>query len=374
MGVLKFFKWLLQRHPILNREIIETDPPKIDNLYLDTNCIIHNCSRKHRKGTDKKDVEDKVINHVLRCIDELIRVVRPKNLIFIAIDGVAPMAKLRGQRERRALAASKTHKKREESEESNPEAKSEFNRNAITPGTEFMEKLLKELHLAVSSRVNSNSSWKKCKVIISGPRVPGEGEHKIIGYMREQLSQAPSLRHCIYGSDADLIILGLCTHLPCVSVLREDVQRVNGRIKRKFIFVDLKVYRELIDMEFEEVKEKITFPYSLQNIIDDWMVLTFLVGNDFIPKLSYFSVSVLPLVYRKYKSILPELNGYITCNGELHLNRYEKLLSVLADIPKSQKTSKGKYQQDLNVGKSMQYTKKPLAGLVDSHIESDEQK
>jgi hypothetical protein len=50
MGVPKFYRWLSERYPMLNHTCSAGNVPIIDNLYLDMNGVIHNCS--HGAGTD----------------------------------------------------------------------------------------------------------------------------------------------------------------------------------------------------------------------------------------------------------------------------------------------------------------------------------
>lgn len=78
----------------------------------------------------------------------------------------------------------------------------QFDSNCITPGTEFMAALSDHLRYFVRMKIRDDASWQRVRVIFSGHEVPGEGEHKIMAYIRAMKMQPdynPNLRHCIYG-------------------------------------------------------------------------------------------------------------------------------------------------------------------------------
>ena len=54
----------------------------------------------------------------------------------------------------------------------------------------------------------------------SNEKVPGEGEHKIVHYLREHKKIGESC--CIHGMDADLIMLGLASPCDDIYILRDD--------------------------------------------------------------------------------------------------------------------------------------------------------
>merc|ERR1711998_220060 len=103
-----------------------------------------------------------------------------------------------------------------------------FDSNCITPGTEFMYRLSSAFRDWIQMKVNNDPEWQLgCDVIFSGSGVPGEGEHKIMNFIRKMKHDTSyedsNLRHCLYGLDADLIMLGLVSHERQFTLLREKL-------------------------------------------------------------------------------------------------------------------------------------------------------
>ena len=91
-------------------------------------------------------------------------------------------------------------------------AKKTWDSNAITPGTPFMHLLAACLRYWAAYKVNTDPAWRNLKVIISDAAVPGEGEHKIMEFIRSQRSSPehdPNTRHVMYGLVSTKAILAI---------------------------------------------------------------------------------------------------------------------------------------------------------------------
>lgn len=284
MGVPSYFFWLVKKfeeqilREVEGRTLSEKDRP--DNLFLDWNCGIHPAIKKPGLNT----MESKILA-VLDYLDQIYELVQPKKLFYIAIDGVAPRAKMQQQRKRRfksvqdaiytkklmekhgllkdltaskvaeSLSVPETYTKAssiissvissltendeatnvgnkigdgdvEEMDDDKPELElseeeKEWDYNMISPGTVFMDLLSRRIKAHLKEKFVQGTS--KCKVILSDSSIPGEGEHKIMKYIREETG---SERNLVYGLDSDLIFLSLINYQPCrsMSLLREKVE------------------------------------------------------------------------------------------------------------------------------------------------------
>ncbi|KAF8974660.1 XRN 5'-3' exonuclease N-terminus-domain-containing protein [Flammula alnicola] len=358
----------------INMAMPNPNGTEFDNLYLDMNGIVHPCT--HPEGKPAPETEEEMMLEIFKYTERVVNMIRPRKLLFMAIDGVAPRAKMNQQRSRRFRSAQEAKDKEAARKESvllweamgkevseEEKTKVSWDSNAITPGTPFMDLLATSLRYWVVQKMNTDPGWKNIQVLISDAGVPGEGEHKIMDFIRRQRSNPghdPNTKHVIYGLDADLIMLALATHEPHFRVLREDVfandtspsacrmcgqeghyaaqctgtkaeiQKKPPADKKPFIFLDVAILREYLEVELDVPNS--AFPFSLEQAIDDWVLLIFFVGNDFLPHLPSLEIreGAIDTLLKIWKQELPRMGGYMTNHGELELSRAQIILEGLA--------------------------------------------
>jgi len=208
--------------------------------------------------------------------------VKPRKMCFFTVNGVAPDAKLR-----RKIVTSRRNQNTLPAIAEELSVEREFNpRIDIKSGTKFTEKLQKRFIEFIEEQKTVNPMWKKISFFFSGHDVQGEGEHKIMDFVRDQRSQPdynPRTRHCFLSEDADAIVLALASHEPFFSILREVTIHLFCLLKslnnlkcfyyikheENFRLVYISGLRDYMKFEFSELVNKLPFEYDLDRIIDD---------------------------------------------------------------------------------------------------------
>ncbi|KAA0160679.1 hypothetical protein FNF28_05378 [Cafeteria roenbergensis] len=351
MGVPKFYRWISERYPLINQAIDDaTLLPHFDNLYLDMNGVIHGAT--HGDGLSKSLTDSEVMHKMFSYIDNMVKITRPRKLIYFAVDGVAPRAKMNQQRSRRFRAAKDAAEARAEAREMGEVFDDEdlFDSNQITPGTPFMARVSKQLQYYIRRRLRDDPAWRDLRIIFSGHEVPGEGEHKIVEWIRAAKSQPgwdPNTRHIMAGLDADLIMLSLAVHEPHFSLLREQIDFMGFRNSKhdtkaktraarhvKWQLLHIGVLREYLEMDMRPAPaalEAMPFAWDGERCVDDFVLLTALCGNDFIPHLPSLDIGegALDELIRLYRETLPTVGGWLSERGIINFARLDPLLLAM---------------------------------------------
>ncbi len=297
MGIKHYFYWFKNRfadhiYKLKKGETIKTlfdgcimdDTVSIDNLMIDMNGLFHHSTQKiyeygefkrpakilKRRNPKKKKLSLKkqlqVFEDICKNIEKILQVVEPRKRLVLCVDGPAPNSKQNQQRQRRFKSALE----RKDNDMS-------FDSNSITPGTKFMDFLTKYIDWYIRKKMSEkNSLWSKLEVVFSNEKSPGEGEHKIINFIRQNNNKDES--YCIHGMDADLIMLALGTHHPNFYILREEPMDPSFN----FYLINIgEVYQQL--GEIMRWNDSDRYKYSVECAINDFIFMCFTVGNDFLP-------------------------------------------------------------------------------------------
>lgn len=244
-------------------------------------------------------VEKEMIKEVIKYLQYVVSYVNPSESVFIAIDGVAPRAKMNQQRSRRFKSAKDKKIINDIKKKHRESIDFDWDTNAITPGTSFMNKLCH----SISDEIQTNEFYSNLKITFSDANVPMEGEHKIL----EDIRRNPSNTCCIYGLDADLIFLSLLSNKN-IYLLREKDQFADVRGQKPFVYMDIITLKEKLISELD------CHMNIQKDMIKDFIVLCFFLGNDFIPKLPCLFIhnEGIEIIIETYKTITREHSMCLT--------------------------------------------------------------
>ena len=344
MGIPSYFSNIVKRHKSIIKRLAGL--PQIHNLYMDTNGLIYDAVRVvgSNRGMSNDEYETLIIDTVCNKIDEYLALFRPSDKLMIAFDGVAPVAKLNQQRERRykswftsVVEDTITRKNAlldpftRVSTAGEASTHKSWNTSSITPGTAFMTKLNTRMH--DYCKVKAREIGNRVAYIYFGSDVAGEGEHKIFEYIRENAEYHRDTTTLIYGLDADLIMLCLNhLHISQNIYLYRDtpefIQSLDSTLSSsEQYYIDIPEFACSLEAVMREetthhdgvgvaADANMKTPYisdtttttkpaaannktgmavskitpAVISAIDDYIVMAFMLGNDFMPHFPSFNL------------------------------------------------------------------------------------
>jgi len=291
MGIPYYYTYLIKK---FNKKIlISFNNNNLNYAFIDSNSVVYDICR------DETD-ENQIIINVCNKLNSYLELFNCDELTYIAFDGLPPFAKIQQQRSRRYKSyITKLLLK----------SNVAWDTCAITTGTQFMSKLTESLF---------NYNFTK-NVKISSSNEPGEGEHKIFEYIRDNSNKLKNENILIYGLDADLIMLSL-----------HHVKYVNNI----YLYRETPEFIKNLKVDVSEDENYLINIKELKNIIeetcaiDDYIILCFLLGNDFLPH--FPSLNIRKDGIQKVLSIYGKLGVRLTDeNNNISWNNLRKIVIEL---------------------------------------------
>ena len=329
MGIPSYFSFIVKNHP---RIIKRFDTSPVSRLYLDCNSIlydaVHTIDFSGWSETNSFPKTTIIIQWSIRKIEEYISNIRPSTLVFIAFDGVAPVAKMSQQRDRRYKSWYQSKMFRDIMGKHSDDP---WNTSSITPGTAFMDEL--------NERMRAHFINECVETIYSGSDEAGEGEHKIFQHIRETSSQ----KHhedatVVYGLDADLIMLSI-THLPVcdnIQLFRETphfIQNIDPNLQPNQTYVlDIPELAKTITLDMNNGKTLTTTQYH--NRIYDYILICFMLGNDFLPHFPAINIRTggINKLLSAYKETVGNTDNVLTDGTRIFWKQFRIFVSYLANL------------------------------------------
>lgn len=328
MGIPSYFSHIVREYGHIIKKYEKNK--EINNLYMDSNSIIYDCLFKllDNYNGDNEKFEKNIIEAVISKIEMYISIIQPTNCLYIAFDGVAPVAKMEQQRNRRY----KSYLEKEIKKQIDPNYKETWDRTAITPGTKFMNKLKKiKTHFEKNpKRYNLN------KVIVSLADEKGEGEHKIFQYIRDNKSQHKKEKTVIYGLDADLIMLcinhlTISKHIYLYRETPEFIKSINSNLEpNKDYILDIPKMAQILTKKLNNYKQPSTT--IEKNKLYDYILICFFLGNDFMPHFPALNIRTngINILMSAYENTIVKKKTNLTDGKKIFWNEIRELLEFIS--------------------------------------------
>lgn len=201
-----------------------------------------------------------------------------------------------------------------------------WNRNKITPGTGFMNKLVAYLNdEKIQNKIKNGRP--NLEIIISDMYEVGEGEKKIVNYINKYLKNTGN-NIMIYSPDADMILLCMLLPVNKLYMLRHNAESTKKENKNIYDLIDIKMLKNNIGYYINNNPQFSKGNFDMDKINKDIVCLSTLFGNDFVPKIETLNVkrgfqSIMDAYLKTLMNLKNHDNNYLVKkNGKYLLNLF----------------------------------------------------
>lgn len=324
MGIPSYFKYIITNYEKIFKKRHQLN--NIDDLYIDSNSIIYDSLRNIDMSlyTNNAEFENELYDKVIEKLTQYIELIQPTRRVYIAIDGVVPYAKIEQQRERRYKSVLLS-KYTDELKNNNL---FKWDKTAITPGTNFM----KQLDQTIERYIKTIQDRFNIEVIFSGSNIPGEGEHKLFDFIRNNCNSNDCIT--VYGLDADLIMLSLTNihYTQNIHLIREcpeySTELENIYEKDELMYMNIDELLKVIIDRMCNNKSNTTINYT--NKIHDYIFISFLLGNDFMPHFPALNIrdTGIDILFNYYHKCFNSSQSIIN-NGKINWKNFKRFIEIL---------------------------------------------
>lgn len=305
MGIPKFYTHTIRKYKNVMKglDFFTHSDNKIHVLCFDANSIIYDTLSKMEKEAYAGIIEDELIMRVINKIVYYIELIEPTQRVYISFDGIPPRGKVKQQLKRRALQ----HILRT--------PVTYWDRNNITLGKPFMNKFTAKIDDYFG---NYKDKMRYVDFVCSSPKECGEGEHKIMDYIRSNDFSDKNV--LIYGLDSDLIMLSLLVHNRCKSL---HVCREIEHFMKQYIHTDYETTDDIYAMDIKYLSRLILRGMGTDDEvrIKDYVVLCYIFGNDFIDRQYIIDDRIYNVLMSKYT------NRIVNDDDTINFSEFNKLIN-----------------------------------------------
>lgn len=274
MGIYKFNNWLKDTYPqCINKQ----KKGHYNHLYIDLNFLLH-------LSVYRSNCEHDFMINLYCSLDTILCNYSALNTVTIAIDGPSPYSKINLQRKRRLQSSDNVDV-------------TKLNSLHLTPGTNFMVNLTNHIKTYIQTR-QKWFKYRKTQFILFPTNIPGEGEIKLLKQLIDNSklvhNTKSSQSHLVIGNDADLVVMTMGLM---------NVDNIFVLIKTKTGY-DIVCTRTLLQGITKYINDTIDISPSINPIKQDFVILSIMMGNDYLPKLGCCNFNSVWLAYKKTQNNL----------------------------------------------------------------------